>query len=316
MNYLTVKVFAFISPFGKIVTGETSDVHVVMRFTPIFDTSSLIDLSREDDLDAVVKRLKPLIPSHGCPLSFVTALELFRGLANGDPGQIAGTLKPLLLGARISRRIVLRTPLTFASWELFQVEDALSHKPRLLMKWLEKIQAPNFAARFASGEVEMDFSGISRIFGKIEQEESRNIEGMLDRWNPTWREDRRSGSALPEDLRETAKRGMQFDALRDALPERFLASLQIEPTSANISKAKIHCDAFFAFQVNRTRDSVIGNYAFEKNSNDFHDWLQLLYLTRPQFCYVTEDGPSLKRTRQSGQHPRIMSLKEFLSDAA
>jgi hypothetical protein len=287
-----------------------------MRLTPIFDTSSLINLSREDDLDAVVKRLKPLIPSHGCPLSFVTALELFRGMAKGAPDKVAATLKPLLLAARISRGTVLQTPLTFASWELFRVEEALRHKPRLLMGWLKKIQQPSFAEEFASGEVEMDFERINRTFGKIEREESRDTELLLDSWNPDWREDRRNGSALPESLRELAKRGMQLDTLRDALPAHFLTALKIEPTPINTSKARVHCDAFFTFQVNRQRASIIGNYAFEKKPNDFHDWLQLLYLTRPQYCFVTEDRQSLERTRQSDQHARIMSLSEFLSNAA
>jgi hypothetical protein len=287
-----------------------------MRLTPIFDTSSLINLSREDDLDAVVKRLRPLIPSHGCPLSFVTTLELFRGLSNGHPDKIERTLKPLLLAARISRRVVLRTPLTFVSWELFKAEDALNHRPKLLMDWLEKIQTPNFADRYTSGDVEMDFGRIGPIFNKVEQEEPLNTERMLDEWNPEWRADRRKGSALPQELREMAKRGMQFDTLLNALPERFLSALQIEPTPANLSKAKIHCDAYFAFQVNRLRASVLGNYHFEKNPNDFHDWLQLLYLARPWFCFVTDDGPSLDRIRQSGQRARIMSLKEFLSTAA
>jgi hypothetical protein len=287
-----------------------------MRLTPIFDTSALINLSRMDDLDAVAKRLKPLIPSRGCPLSFVTALELFRGLSNGDPEKVAKTLKPLLLGARISRRVVLRTPITFASWELFQVEEALRHRPKLLMDWLEKIQTPDFAARFASGEVQMDLERINPIFGKIEREEHLPTEMMLDRWYPDWHEERKNGSALPENLREMAKRGMQFGKLRDEMPELLLTQLQIERTPANISKARIHCDAYFTFQVNRLRASVIGNYKFETTSTDFHDWLQLLYLTRPRFCFVTDDGPSLDRTRQSSQRTRIMSLSEFLSTAA
>ena len=284
-----------------------------MRLTPIFDTSSLINLSREDDLDAVVKRLRPLIPSRGCPLSFVTTLELFRGLSNGAREKVASTLKPLLLAARISRGVVLRTPLTFAIVELFQVKEALRHRPRLLMDWLQKIQIPHFAARFASGEVGMDFERINRIFGKIEREESRDTEMLLNSWNPDWREDRQNGSALPENLLEMAKRGMEFDTLRDALPAHFLTSLKIEPTPINISKARIHCDAFFTFQVNRQRASIIGSYAFEKKPNDFHDWLQLLYLIRSQFCFVTEDRLSLERTRQSDQRARIVSLNEFLS---
>lgn len=287
-----------------------------MRLTPIFDTSSLINLSREHDLGAVVKRLRPLIPSRGCPLSFVTTLELFRGLSNGAPEKVASTVKPLLLAARISRGVVLRTPLTFASVELFQVKEALRHQPRLLMDWLEKIQSPDFIARFASGEVDMDFERTNRIFGKIEREESRDMEMLLNEWNPNWRADRQTGSALPENLREVAKRGMELDTLRDALPEHFLTSLKIEPTPLNISKARIHCDAFFTFQVNRQRASIIGNYAFEKKPNDFHDWLQLLYLIRSQFCFVTEDRLLLDRTRQSDQRTRIMSLNEFLSSAS
>jgi hypothetical protein len=287
-----------------------------MRLIPIFDTSVLINLCREDDVNAAVKRLKPFIPSRGCPLSFVTTLELFRGLAKGDPNKIASTLKPLLLGALISRRKVLRAPLTFASWELFHLPDALNHQPRLLVQWLEKIQAPDFASQFVSGRVEMNFDFIRQQSAKVEQEESRDTKAMLDRWNPDWREDRRSGSALPTHLREAAKRGMQFGILRGPMPAHFLTSLGVETTPINIAKADLHCDAFFTFQINRMRASVIGNYDFERNSNDFHDWLQLLYLTRPGFCFVTDDGPSLERTLQSAQRPRIMSLGEFLLTAA
>jgi hypothetical protein len=287
-----------------------------MQLTPIFDTSALINLSREGDLDSVVKRLKPLLPSHGCPLSFITALELFRGLSNGDPEKVADTLKPLLLAARISRNIVLRTPLNFASWELFQVEEAFRHQPKRLVDWLKRIQMPDFVARFASGEVEMDFAGINQIFLKIEQEGHLPTEMTLDRWYPGWREERRNGSALPENLREMAKQALQFNTVRNELPDLFLKQLEIERTPANIGKATIHCDAYFTFQVNILRASLIGNYNFEKKPTDFHDSLQFLYLTRPWFCLVTDDRPSLDRTRQSSQHTRIMSLGEFLGTAA
>ncbi|MGD0404626.1 MAG: hypothetical protein ABSB66_15690, partial [Candidatus Acidiferrales bacterium] len=74
-----------------------------------------------------MRRLKSLIPSHGCPLSFVTVMELFHGLCNGKAEKLDHTLKPLLLAARISRKQVLRTPLTFAEWELFQTEAAFGH---------------------------------------------------------------------------------------------------------------------------------------------------------------------------------------------
>jgi hypothetical protein len=245
----------------------------------------------------------------------VTTVELFRGLANGDRERVDETLKPLLLAACVSRRVVLPVPLAFATWELFHVDGTRGHRPRLLVDWLARIQMPNFAAKFASGEAEMNFEGLNRIFQKIKSEEHAETAIMLDRWYPDWREERRNGSALPEDLREMAKRGMEPDTLKGEMPEGFLTTLKIEHTPANIDKARTNCDAFFTFQVNRLRGSVIGNYKFEKKHNDFHDWLQLLYLARPGFCLVTDDGPSLEKTRQSCQQSRIMSLNDFLSRA-
>lgn len=285
-----------------------------MHLTPIFDTSALINLCRNDDsLDDIVKRLRPLVPSRGCPLSFISAIELFRGLSNCNPLRVNETLKPILLAARISRRNVLRVPLTFARWELFHDEEAFTHQPRLLVDWLERIQNPSFAARFAEGDVQLDFERMNQIFRKIEAEEHLSTQAMLDSWNPEWREERRSGSALPQELREKANRAMRFETLRDETPTLFLKQMNVEATPANLHKTRTHCDAYFTFQVNRIRASVIGNYNFEVNPTDFHDWLQLLYLTRPLFLLVMDDGPALERTRQSGQRSRIMSLNEFLS---
>jgi hypothetical protein len=288
--------------------------NLIVNLTPIFDTSALINLCRNDDsLDSIVKRLRPFMSSHGCPLSFISTIELFRGLSKCNLQRVNETLKPLLLAARISRRKVLRVPLTFARWELFRDEEAFRHQPRLLVAWLEQIQNPSFAARFSAGEIQLDFESMKQIFRKIETEEHLSTQAMLDKWHPEWREERRSGSALPEELRERANRAMRFEALKDELPSLFLEQMNIEATPANLDKARTHCDAYFTFQVNRTRASMIGNYNFESKPTDFHDWLQLLYLTRPLFCLVMDDRSTLERTRQSSQRSRIMSLNEFLS---
>lgn len=284
---------------------------------PIFDTSALINLSDEDDLDAVVKRLKPLIPSHGCPLSFITTVELFHGLARSRPEHAARTIKPLLLGARISQLDVLRVPLSFAKWELFRSEEVLRSRPRLLVDWLKKIQTPAFAAKFESGKVAMDFARIDPVFEKIKTEHSKPTEMMLNRVSPAWREQRQGGrSALPDSIRDEANRAMEPEMLKAAMPEMLLKTLEIELTAANIEKARTHCDAYFTFQVHLERSSTIEGYNFDKNPNDFHDGLQLLYLTRPRFYYVTDDRLSLERTRRSSQRDRIMSLDAFLSRAA
>ena len=288
-----------------------------MRPIPIFDTSALKNLSAKSDLDSVVKHLKPLIPSHGCPLSFITTVELFRGLARSRPEHAARTIRPLLLGVRISRLEVLPVPLSFAKWELFRSEEVFRNRPRLLVDWLRKVQKPGFAEKFASGNVTMDFERIDPVFEKIAAEHSKPTEMMLNRVNPTWREQRQGGrSALPDSIRDVANRAMEPEMLKAAMPEMLLKALEIEPTTANIEKARTHCDAYFTFQVHLERSSAIEGYNFDKNPNDFHDGLQFLYLTRPRFCYVTDDRLSLERTRRSSQRDRIMSLNQFLSSAA
>jgi hypothetical protein len=288
-----------------------------MRLTPIFDTSALINLSRRDDsLDSAMKRLKSRIPSHGCPLSFVTVMELFHGLCNGKAEKLDHTLKPLLLAARISRKQVLRTPLTFAEWELFQTEEAFGHQPRRLVDWLEKIEMPRFSERFAAGEIEMDFEGTERIFGLVKERNAQTTEEMLDRVHPSWREERRNGSALPESKREQFKREMPFEKWKGVLPELLVRQMHVAENAANVDRTRTGCDAYFTYTINLLRDSILGNYRFEDNPNDFHDGLQFLYLIRPKFCLVTDDRPSLDRTRQSSQRTRIMSLDEFLSTAA
>jgi hypothetical protein len=288
-----------------------------MRPVPIFDTSALRNLSDKDDLETLVKRLKPLIPSHGSPLSFITTIELFRGLAKSRPEHAARTIRPLLLGARISRREVLRVPLSFANWELFRTEEVFPHRPRLLVDWLKKVQTPDFAEQFASGNVTMDFERIDHVFNEIVEGHSRPTKMMLDRAYPEWREHRQGGrSALPDSIRDVANRAMVPEMMKAAMPEMLLKELQIEPTATNIEKARVHCDAYFTFQVHLERSSTIEGYHFDKNPNDFHDGLQFLYLTRPRFCYVTDDRPSLERTRRSSQRDRIMSLNEFLSNVA
>jgi hypothetical protein len=242
-------------------------------------------------------------------------MELFHGLFNSKPERLDQTSKPLLLAARMSRKQVLRTPLTFAEWELFHTERAFSHQPRRLVDWLGKIEMPSFPERFAAGEVEMDFEGTERIFGLVKERNAQTTEQMLDRVHPNWREERLNGSALPESKREQFKREMPFEKWKGILPGLLIREMHIEENAANIDSTRTGCDAYFTYTINLLRDSILGNYRFEDNPNDFHDGLQFLYLIRPKFCLVTDDRPPLDRTRQSSQRPRIMSLDEFLSSA-
>ena len=72
------------------------------------------------------------------------------------------------------------------------------------------------------------------------------------------------------------------------------------------------CDAYFTFTVKILRDSLISNYSFEENSNDFHDGIQLVYLCPPSFCVVTDDKRLIGRTMNSSQSHRVLTTDEFL----
>ena len=309
----------FVSQDPGLLLFRTNRRREPMQQMPIFDTSALINLCRNDDsLDAIAKRLKPLIPARGCPLSFITVLELFHGLYNCDANRMDETLRPLHLAARLSRRKVLSTPITFTGRELFQVADRRGGRRSILPEWLAIVQRPDFASRFASGDLkdEINLEKIEKLFVQIREKHPVAIVQMLDRMHPSWREDRKTGSALPEDKREEFKRKMPFEKWKAMLPEQLITEMGAEKSPTNLDRARTHCDAYFTFTINLLRDSIVSNYNFEDNPNDFHDGLQLLYLTRPLYRVVTDDKPSRTRVSRSSQVSRVMSLDEFLSRAA
>jgi predicted nucleic acid-binding protein len=64
-----------------------------MRLTPIFDTSAILNLSKRDPSDPLCPVFNRSVPAKGCPLSFVTVLELFLGLRRADKERFTHSLK-------------------------------------------------------------------------------------------------------------------------------------------------------------------------------------------------------------------------------
>jgi hypothetical protein len=124
---------------------------------------------------------------------------------------------------------------------------------------------------------------------------------------------KKTGSSVLEVGREEIKRNYPFDKWKRDLPDQLLEVANIERTHETIEAMRRNCDAYFTFTVILLRDSVIGNYDFEKNSNDFHDGMQLLYMSRPSFCMVTDDRGLIARTDKSSQRTRIVTTDEFVS---
>jgi hypothetical protein len=288
------------------------------HMVPIFDTSAVINLSKREHEDPVLKQLKLLLPNRGCPLSFVTALELFHGLNLGGIAKFDDSVKALIIAAQLSRRKVLLAPYAFVEKELFGVTTPGHERSRANVKrWLGVMISPDFKAKFSSralGDIKLE--KVENVFDFVRNGHSTHVEAFLTGIYPQWRSERAvSRSPIPEAMREGIKRAVPREEWKSKLPEQLLEAMGIERTAQTIETMGRGCDAYFTFTVNLLRDSLLTNYRFERNSNDFHDGLQLVYLCRPSFCLVTDDKRSISRAAKSAQASRILTIEQFVSSS-
>lgn len=89
--------------------------------------------------------------------------------------------------------------------------------------------------------------------------------------------------------------------------------MDIKTTSDAVDKINSRCDAYLSMTVSVLRDAIMTNYRFEENWNDFNDGMQLLYLSRPCQCIVTEDARLIQRVSKSSQVDRILTIDQFVS---
>jgi hypothetical protein len=290
-----------------------------VKLIPIFDTSTIRNLSDLSDSDPILRRLTSCIPTRGCPLSHATVLELFHGLFNCSKDRIDDALKPIFLAARLSRRHVLPLPLRFIEREVFQIRASYRDPSSAdLKRWLGITQRPGFSTRFASGSDEgLNVEKVETLFETIREGHQSAMALFCDDIYPQWRVHRDTfRTAFPEDLRQKIKQAaVDYETWRAKAGLHFLKALEIEINDDNLRRVE-RCDAYLSFLFSLFWDSSVGNYHFDKNPNDFHDGLQLLYLSHPLYCVVTEDKKWKVRASKSRQCDRIVSLDEFLSRAA
>ena len=287
-----------------------------MTLTPIFDTSAVIDLSKRDSEDHVSNRLKSLVPRRGWPLSHVTVLELFYGLRLGGKERLVDSLKAVTVASQLSRRKVLLYPIPFMERELFEIRNAGHESSREnLSRWLGKAIGPNFEGHFISGRADVaHLEKIEALFVMGRKGYVSFFEQFLDRAHPQWRAERgRSGSALPEKERERLKHTTPVDRWKRDCAKCLLECMRVRPTLSAINFISDRCDAYFTYTVSVLRDTMMTSYRFEENWNDFNDGMQLLYLSRPSNCLVTEDVGLRRRAKKSSQACRILTIEEFVS---
>lgn len=249
------------------------------------------------------------------PLSFITVIELFRGLGLSEIPRLTDSLKALTLASQLSRRTVLLYPIPFMERELFHLRKAGHERSRQnLKRRLGQAISPNFESELLAGKA--DVSHLVKIEGLFVEGEKGYInflEKFLDDIHPQWRAERdRSGSSLPERERERVKREAPVELWKRDAGRRLLECTGVKPTVAAIDIVNDRCDAYLTFTVSVLRDVIMTNYRFEKNWNDFNDEMQLLYLSCPSYCLVTEDTRLIHRVKKSSQSSRIQTVDQFL----
>jgi hypothetical protein len=260
-----------------------------------------------------LNRFRSSVPQRGWPLTFVTVLELFNGLSRGGTEVFDDSLLSVNLASRLSRRRVLLQSIPFVQKELFNITDRRHQvSTENLTRYLGMLQQPNAKNDFAAGRFTF-LRKIEKLITTMKQGYKDSIEGFLDEKMPDWRSERqKSGSPLPKAEREKLKHTLPVDKWKRDLATHFVAeSFNGRTPDEPIRLVCDRCDAYLTFTVSVLRDSFMTGYRFEDNSNDFHDGMQLLYLSRPWFCLVTEDTRLIGRTKKSTQGDRILTIDQF-----
>ncbi len=222
----------------------------------------------------------------------------------------------MILASRFSRRRVLLQSIPFMEKELFGKIVDRGHERSIenLRRNLGMVQQPNAKNDLIAGKFTL-LQKIETLITTMRQGYKVFMEGFLDEKIPNWRSERqKSGSPLPEKEREKLKQTLPVDKWKRDLATHFVAeSFNSRAPDELIRLVCDRCDAYLTFTVSVLRDSFMTGYRFEDNSNDFHDEMQLLYLSRPWFCLVTEDARLIGRARKSSQSNRILTIDQFVS---
>lgn len=286
-----------------------------MNFIPIFDTSAVLNLSKLAESSPLLARLRRGLPKRGSPLSYITVLELIYGVGRCEKARLGDSLRAISTAWRLSRGKVLLSPMPLVIEELEQIRDAGAHRSSAnLERWLRAASKPGFKDELLSRKSSIDMERIDALFRHVRETYSTNLEDFLDHRYPDWRAERASsGSPLPEAAREKFKREFPFSKWKEDQPFAFTRAIGAPNNDATITKLRERCDAYFTFNTNLIRESLISGYRFERNSNDFHDGMQLLYLWRPTYCLVTDDTRFITRIERSCQRSRVMTVEQFAS---
>jgi hypothetical protein len=188
--------------------------HFVLCSLLLFDTSAIINLAKRDRSDPMRPRLERVRPARGCPLGFVTVLELLDVLSQGGAERFDESLKAINLASQLSRRRVLLLPIPFIHRELFGVKSPDAERSKENVKrLLGRAQRLTFKNEFMASKTDF-LDKIEPLIIRTRRGYINAFEEFLDAKLPDsdWRSARKkSGHPLPQADKEKLKRA-DFEA--------------------------------------------------------------------------------------------------------
>lgn len=285
-----------------------------MQLLPIFDTSVFLDLdgSKRRISTADWQLVEQKAPENGWPLSAITVFELLIGLAGCGHQSFAKAQNPLRIAQTISRGRVLEPPKAFIVKELFSEKNSGPVvAPHHLEKWLEIAclarTRDELIARLDLTPLDIHLGGYSNKHAVAKRQLLANV-------NPNWRKTRASaGASLPEATRNQLRDRFPLERWKSSLRKGFLSKRGVEPTELNLATFGPRVDAALTLRAELLRQTLLGSYEFDRNSNEDRDVEQLFYLARENNCFVTQDNRLVQLVQQSSQSNRIYSFESFLA---
>jgi hypothetical protein len=296
---------------------------VPLKFHPIFDTNifGLRDQSALRDWRFLLQHR----PSHGWPLSLITALELLAGL-DGIPSEKYGQLREQVqLAFDLSKGRVLDDPMPMLCREVFHVPfpDRLVAPPgRLLKRYMDMVRRANSSTQLLRGVPYQGFrasmstvSAVNDLVSNLKKQWVNALQSMATAKNPEWRElFSQQGRRLGPEMRREIDAPSAWKTEQRLFVEALLRDLlDAKPAPALTNLVMNKFSAVLEFSTFVVRAFLTGNYSIEKHSSDVFDQFQLRYLGMERFLIVTADPDLSGRTAQSPQSARIMSFQDFLA---
>ena len=292
-----------------------------MHLIPIFDTSVFIDVSKGIISRADWRRVKKLLPKHGCPISFISLQELLIGLHTCSPEYFQEKKRAVEEARVISRQRVLDQPQTFLIRHTIQPEfRGIGLRSSQMKDWLEVACRAKDQRQLSEGIkykglfFGMDLAVLQKTRFDAGQSQIGILERVLNELHPDWRNLRKeTHRSLPQELHDEIQR-VDSQVWRRESAQALIHAAGVTQDESAICSVIAGADATLIFTASLIRDVLLTDYRFESNSNNLFDGLQLYYLADKRFCFVTQDTKLIGRVQQSTQANRVLTVESFLSN--